>query len=217
MANPEASIDGFEFSVEKMGNSGTLFDLHKLNDISKDVLAKKSAEEILAFMLAWAKVYQPALANLMAEKSEMLLKVFDIDRGGDKPRKDLVNARQTFAFVSYFFEEHFTVEDDYPQECPQKDIKEIFRRYLAIYDENDDNTEWFGKVRAIAEDMGYALKPKDYKKNPEEYKGHIGHVSNVIRIAITGRASSPDLWMVQQIMGPEMVKIRIAEALGVLD
>lgn len=109
------------------------------------------------------------------------------------------------------------VEDDYPQECSQKDIKEIFRRYLSVYDENDDNTAWFGKVRAIAEDMGYALKPKDYKKSPEEYKGHIGHVSNVIRIAITGRASSPDLWMVQQIMGPDMVKRRIAEAFGVLD
>ncbi|NCB41901.1 MAG: glutamate--tRNA ligase [Clostridia bacterium] len=217
MSNPDETFDGFEFSAGKMSNSGTLFDLQKLNDVSKDVLAKKSAEEILAFMLAWANAYQPALAGLMAEHSEMLLKVFDIDRGGEKPRKDLVNARQTFTFVSYFFDEHFMVQDDYPKECSPKDIKEILRRYLAGYNENDNNEEWFEKVRAIAQGMGYALKPKDYKKNPEDYKGHIGHVSNVIRIAITGRSSSPDLWTVQQIMGSEMVKRRIAEALGVMD
>jgi glutamyl-tRNA synthetase len=216
-ANPDESFDKFEFSAEKMSNSGTLFDLQKLNDVSKDVLAKKSAEEILAFMLAWANAYQPALAGLMADQNEMLLKVFDIDRGGAKPRKDLVNARQTFTFVSYFFDEHFMIKDDYPQECSPNDIKEILRSYLAGYDENDDNEAWFGKVRLIAENMGYALKPKLYKKNPEDYKGHIGHVSNVIRIAITGRASSPDLWTVQQIMGADMAKRRIAEAFGVMD
>ena len=217
IAHPDESFEKFEFSAAKMSNSGTLFDLQKLNDVSKDVLAKKSAEEILAFMLSWANAYQPALAGLMAEQSDMLLKVFDIDRGGEKPRKDLINARQAFAFVSYFFDEHFMIQDDYPQECSPKDIKEILRRYLADYDQSDNNEEWFGKVRVIAQDLGYALKPKDYKKNPEEYKGHIGHVSNVIRIAITGRSSSPDLWTVQQIMGTDMVKRRIAEAFGVMD
>jgi glutamyl-tRNA synthetase len=217
IANPRASFDDFEFSADKMSNSGTLFDLDKLNDVSKDVLAKKSAPEILAFMLGWAKEYQPALAGLMADRHEMLLKVFDIDRGGEKPRKDLINARQIFSFISYFFEDHFIIQDDYPSECPLKDIKEIFRSYLAGYNENDTNEEWFAKVRTIAGDMGYALKPKDFKKNPEDYKGHVGHVSNVIRIAITGRSNSPDLWTIQQIMGAESVKRRIAEAFDRLD
>ncbi len=217
IANPDASFNEFEFSTDKMSNSGTLFDLNKLNDVSKDVLAKKTASEILAFMLGWANEYQPALGSLMADTHEMLLKVFDIDRGGEKPRKDLISARQIFKFVSYFFDDHFMIEDDYPKECSPKDVKEIFRSYLAGYNENDTNQEWFEKVRTIAETMGYALKPKDYKKNPEEYKGHIGHVSNVIRIAITGRSNSPDLWTIQQIMGPESVKKRIAEAFDLLD
>src|SRR5665648_187846 len=115
--NPDAPFNDFEFSTNKMSNSGTLFDLDKLNDISKDVLAKKTATEILAFILGWANEYQPTLARLIAEKKEMVLRVFDIDRGGEKPRKDLINAKQIFKFISYFFQEHFIVEDDYPSEC----------------------------------------------------------------------------------------------------
>lgn len=217
LADPEAPLDAFDFTADKMSNSGTLFDLNKLNDVSKDVLARKTAEEILAFMLRWAGEYQPSLAGLMADNSDKLLKIFDIDRGGPKPRKDLINGRQIFAFISYFFDEHFMIRDDFPSECSPGDIKEILRRYLASYDEADDNETWFGKIRQITADLGYAVKPKDYKKNPEQYKGHVGHVSNVIRIAITGRSSSPDLWTIQQIMGAETVRRRIAEAHGLFD
>lgn len=93
-----------------------------------------------------------------------------------------------------------------------KDAKEILNRYFQSYDAEDDNEAWFAKVRQLAADMGYAQKPKDFKKNPDQYKGHVGHVSNVIRLAITGRTNSPDLWLIQQIMGTEQVKGRIAQA-----
>ena len=212
IANPDAPAEDFQFTAEKMSSSGTLFDLDKLNDICKDVLAKMSAEEVLRYMLDWAEEYQPAIAAMMKDDPDKMIKIFSIDRGGDKPRKDLVYCRQIFRFISYFFDDHFMIEDDYPAEVSMKDAKAILNRYFQEYDENDDNPAWFEKMKAMAGDMGYAIKPKDFKKNPDQYKGHVGHVSNVIRLAITGRTNSPDLWLIQQIMGKEQVRGRIAQA-----
>ena len=101
-----------------------------------------------------------------------------------------------------------------PQEVPAEDIPKILRSYLETYDHADDNGAWFEKIRQIAVDLGYAAKPKDFKKHPEEYKGHVGHVSTVIRIALMGRAQSPDVWTIQQIMGEEMTKRRIEARLA---
>ncbi len=212
MANPDLPLEDFPFEAAKMSSSGTLFDLNKLNDISKDVLSKKSAEEIYEFELAWAKEYAPEKAALLAADPEKTKRIFDIDRGGEKPRKDLIFAQQIFQFISYFFDETFTPETDMPAECSAEDIREIFRRYKEGYNEADDNSAWFEKIRAITADLGYAVKPKDYKKNPDQYKGHVGHVSNCIRIALTGRSNSPDLWTIQQIMGKEQVFARLDKA-----
>ena len=212
IANPEADYRDFDFSASKMSDSGTLFDINKLNDISKDVLAKKSAEEIYDFELAWAEEYDAEKAALLKNNKDLLLKVFDIDRGGEKPRKDLVYAKQIFSFIKYFFDDCFEYESEWPAEVSAEDRREILRRYIEGYDPADDNSAWFEKVRSITADLGYAVKPKDHKKNPGMYKGHVGHVSGVIRIAVTGRSNSPDLWTIQQIMGPEMVRSRIERA-----
>ena len=212
MANPDAALENFPFEASKMSSSGTLFDLSKLNDISKDVLAKKSTQEIYDFELAWAKEFAPEKAQLLARDPEKTKRIFDIDRGGEKPRKDLVFAQQIFGFISYFFDETFAPETQMPAECSADDIREIFRRYKEGYCEADDNSAWFEKIRAITADLGYAIKPKDYKKNPDQYKGHVGHVSNCIRIALTGRSNSPDLWTIQQIMGKEQVFARLDKA-----
>ncbi len=213
IANPDADFEEFDYTPDKMSDSGTLFDLEKLNNVSKDVMAKKSAAEIYDFMLEWAREYQPGAAELFEGSREMLLRVFDIDRGGDKPRKDLVYASQILEFIKYFFDEYFVYESEWPAECAvDKDI--ILRKYMEGYDPADDNSAWFAKVRDLAAELGYAAKPKDFKKEPDKYKGHVGHVSSVIRIAVTGRASSPDLWTIQQIMGADKVKARIEKAIG---
>ena len=213
IANPFADYNEFKFSADKMSDSGTLFDLNKLNDVSKDVLAKKSSAEIYDFMLGWAEEYDAAKAQLLKDNKEMLLKVFDIDRGGEKPRKDLVFASQIFEFVKYFFDDYFVYESEWPAEVSAEDRRAILEKYIAGYDPSDDNSAWFAKVKAITAELGYAEKPKDYKKNPDQFKGHVGHVSGVIRIAITGRANSPDLWTIQQIMGTQLVKSRIQKAI----
>ena len=139
----------------------------------------------------------------------MCIRDRDIGRGGTKPRKDHIYAQQIIENISYFFDELFTVKEQVPAEA-QDDAAEIIGRYIASYDHSDDQEAWFDKIRAIATDMGYAAKPKDYKKHPEEYKGHVGHVSTVIRIALMGLSQSPDIWEIQQLLGEERTRERLA-------
>ena len=204
----DADIDEFTFTTEKMSNSGALFDLNKLNDISKDVLLRIPAGEIVEFLKAWAQEFKPEIMYIFDDE-EYLEKIIDLGRNDKKPRKDLIYAEQIVGFISYFFDDMFVIEDDIPTEVSDDDAKEILKKYLESYDHSDDQSQWFDKIRNIAVELGYAAKPKDYKKNPDDYKGHVGHVSTVIRIALMGRAQSPDVWCIQQIMGEEMTRRRI--------
>lgn len=204
----DADIDEFTFTTEKMSNSGALFDLNKLNDISKDVLLRIPAGEIVEFLKAWAQEFKPEIMYIFDDK-EYLKKIIDLGRNDKKPRKDLIYAEQIVDFISYFFDDIFVIEDDIPTEVSDDDAKEILKKYMESYDHSDDQSQWFDKIRNIAVELGYAAKPKDYKKNPDDYKGHVGHVSTVIRIALMGRAQSPDVWCIQQIMGEEMTRRRI--------
>lgn len=209
MANPDAPIDDFTFTTEKMSSGGALFDLDKLNDVSKDVLVKIPAAELCTFMTEWAREFRPEILHLFEGNEEYITKILDLGRDGNKPRKDLICAKQIFDFISYFFDEYFRIEDTIPENVSDEDAAEILRRYLESYDHNDDQSQWFDKIRAIGTDMGYAAKPKDFKKNPDDYKGHVGHVSTVIRIAVMGRSQSPDIWEIQQILGESRTRERI--------
>ncbi|MBQ0005031.1 MAG: glutamate--tRNA ligase [Clostridiales bacterium] len=207
MENPDASIDEFEFTTEKMSSSGALFDLDKLNDVSKNTMLRIPAKDIAEFLRSWSAEFAPEYEYVFKDMA-LLEQILDLGRHDARPRADLVYARQIMDFISYFFEESFRIEDEYPAEAAA-DVKAILEGYMATYDHNDDNGTWFDKIRALAVELGYAAKPKDFKKNPDEYKGHVGHVSTVIRISLMGRAQSPDVWTIQQIMGEEMVKSRI--------
>lgn len=217
LQNPDADCSQFQFSIDKMGHSGALFDLEKLNDISQTTFLKLSAAEIYDFVLDWAEEYDQAYAQVLKDNAQMARKAFDIGRSGNKPRKDLIYGAQIAKFSAYIFPETFQITDDYPAEVSQADCKTILQQYLQQYDAADDNDTWFGKVRELAQSLGFAAKPKDYKKNPDQYKGHVGHVSGVIRIALTGRTNSPDLWEVQQILGVDEVKRRVEAATAALN
>lgn len=208
-ANPDSSIDEFTFTTEKMSSGGALFDINKLNDISKDVLVKIPAPQLYDFLADWAREFRPEVCPLL-ENRAYVEKILDLGRTGGKPRKDLIYASQIFDFISYFFDDYFVIEDTVPENVSDEDAAEILRRYLDTYDHSDDQTQWFEKIRAIADEMGYAVKPKDYKKNPDMYKGHVGHVSTVIRIALMGRSQSPDIWEIQQILGEQRTRDRLS-------
>jgi glutamyl/glutaminyl-tRNA synthetase len=195
-----------------MSSSGALFDMDKLNDISKDVLFRIPAEQLYDFLKDWAGECEPDILSIFDDK-EYMVKILDLGRAGKKPRKDLIYARQIIGYISYFFDDLYEREDAYPEEVPEEDVRRILKDYLETYNHEDDQTEWFSKIRKIAEDLGYAPRPKDYKKNPDLYKGHVGHVSTVIRIALMGRAVSPDIREIQQIMGENMMRRRIENAI----
>ena len=205
IANPDAPVSEFDFTVEKINGGGALFDLNKLEDVSKDVLVKIPSATLYDFIKEWAEEFRTDMLPVLEDKAYWL-KVLDLDRTGEKPRKDLIKASQIIEYFKYFFE--YTKQDEFPAEAAA-DANEILTRYLDSYDHSDDQSGWFEKIRGITADLGYAVKPKDFKKHPEDYKGHVGHVSTVIRIALTGRAQSPDIWEIQQIMGEELTRERI--------
>lgn len=212
--NPDLDSDKFKFTTSKMNTSGALFDLNKLNDVSKDTLLRIPASELAIWLRSWSTDFAPEYSYLF-DDIEYLEKILDIGRNDKKPRKDLAYARQIIDFISYFWDSSFKIEDEFPLEIVKNDdVNNILRLYLDTYDHNDDNSAWFDKIRNIATDLGYAGKPKDYKKNPDDFKGHVGHVSTVIRIAIMGRSNSPDIWTIQQILGEDKVKNRLLKAIS---
>lgn len=212
--NPDLDSDKFKFTTSKMNTSGALFDLNKLNDVSKDTLLRIPASELAIWLRSWSTDFAPEYSYLF-DDIEYLEKILDIGRNDKKPRKDLAYARQIIDFISYFWDNSFKIEDEFPLEIVKNDdVNNILRLYLDTYDHNDDNSAWFDKIRNIATDLGYAGKPKDYKKNPDDFKGHVGHVSTVIRIAIMGRSNSPDIWTIQQILGEDKVKNRLLKAIS---
>jgi glutamyl-tRNA synthetase len=211
--NPETPIEEFLFTAEKMSNSGALFDLNKLNDVSKDVLLKLPASRLCQFMKDWSAEFKPEILPLFEGHEEYLERILDLGRNDKKPRKDLVYGKQIFDFINYFYDEYFTIQDAYPENAAA-DAKIILEKYLETYDHADDQSQWFEKIRTITDELGYAVRPKDFKKNPDQYKGHVGDVSTLIRIAVMGRSQSPDVWEIQQILGEERTKARLQAAIA---
>lgn len=209
LADPEAPLEDFPVHLDKMATSGALFDMVKLEDVSKETLVHLDEAVIADFVIAWAKKYHQDIYDVLAPQRDDLVKLLAIGRDGKKPRKDLVNAEQIVAFTKYFFDAWFVQEDALPENIPADEAAAILTDYLATYDHTDDNEVWFGKIRTITEDRGYAVRPKDYKKNPDAYKGHVGDVSTVVRLAITGRRNSPDVWAIQQVLGEEKTVGRV--------
>ena len=212
--NPDKDINDFEFTLEKMGTSGALFDMMNFDDISREIIFKMSPDEIYTKMSDWLAEYNKAFYELFTRDKELTCAAINVGRDAARPRKDLTNWKQATEFLSIYYDESLVMEDDFPENVSDTDRAEIIDRYLSGYNHNDDNSEWFQKIRDIAGDMGYAIKPKDYKKNPDMYKGSITDVSNVIRVALTGRTNSPDLWEICHIIGEDAMRRRIQAARG---
>lgn len=216
-ANPDAPQSEFPFNLKKMSVSGALFDLTKLTDVSKNVISRFTAEKVLADTLVWAKEYDPALAGLLGADEAFSKAIFSIDRGTAKPRKDIGKWNEVRDYVAYFFDSLY--ENDLsalPENLTKAQCAEILQAYLAAYDPADDKDGWFGRIKALCEPLGYTPNVKEYKKNPEAFKGHVGDLSTVIRVAVTGRRNTPDLYSILQILGEQTVKARLTAAIEAL-
>lgn len=211
MQNPDKPMTDFPFSIKKMSASGCLLDFDKLTDISKNVLSRMTVEEIYEKTTQWATEFDPAFAAHLTADPAYAKKIFAIGRGGKKPRKDFATLSEVKPFLGFFYDDYFQIEDAYDPKFDKEDIKATFRQFLASYDEADDSNAWFEKVQAIGASLGYTPNMKEYKANPDAFKGNVGDISMFLRVAVTGRLNSPDLYTVMQILGKDRVAARIEQ------
>ena len=207
---PDKDINEFPFSVDKMSQSGALFDKDKLHNICKNELSKLSEDELYDFLYDWAKENAPENVDMWFADKEKMLQILRLYMGvgAKRRRKDFMYAKQIFELISYFFDgasnderDEFRLDEDM--------VSDILKTYLSKYDHNDDNSAWFNKLKEIADEHGFASDMKAYKANPESFKGNVSDIAEVVRIAVTGRANTPDLWTIVHIMGEEQMKERI--------
>ena len=215
-ANPDKDIYDFDFHLNKMSVSGALFDMVKLLDVSKTVISKMTAEEVYEKSYKWAQKFDTELKELIDDK-EYSLKVFGIERGNKKPRKDISKWSEVKENIIYMFDDKFMNSNiEYPYQVinEKTDIDNILKLYMEkYYDENDDKQTWFDKIKELAGSLGYASEVKEFKANPGMYKAHVGDVSTVLRVALTGRTNTPDMYEIMQVLGKESIINRFDKAM----
>lgn len=212
MANPDKTIDDFKFDFKKMSESGSLFDIDKLVNISKNYISRLSAEVVYNNLLNWANEFQPNFAKLISDYKEYTINILNIEREQKKPRKDYASYSDIMPQIWYMYDELFTSDRKYEwQRINQKDeIKMILDEYFnKYYDANDDKDTWFHKMKELASSIGYASEVKEYKEHPEQYKGHIGDISMVVRVAMTTKSMTPDLYQILKLLGIERINKRL--------
>jgi glutamyl-tRNA synthetase len=215
--NPTAPSDDFKVTVEKMSVSGALFDLVKLVDVSKNMIATFSAEKVYNDGLEWAKEYDKELADLMERNKEFTISILNIERTGTKVRKDISKWSDLKENLEYLYDEIFLAnnrEYEWQNITDKNEIRNILSEYEKIYNISDDKDTWFNKIKDVSEKFGYAREVKDYKKNPENFKGHVGDISTVIRVALTGRKNTPDLYEILKNLGVDSMKARFEKVIG---
>ena len=203
-ANPDKPMEEFDFQLNKMSVSGALFDMVKLLDIGKTVISKMTAEEVYKYSLEWAKEFDKELAEMLEDKEYAL-------------RKDISKWSDVKDNIEYMYDDKFygkTQEYPYqPAISDKEDISKILDLYIEkYYDENDDKQTWFDKIKALAVEMGYAGEVKEFKANPGMYKAHVGDVSTVLRVALTSRTNTPDMYEIMQILGKDRIAKRFEVA-----
>ena len=211
-ANKDKAIEEFDLQLNKMSVSGALFDMIKLLDVGKTVISKFTAEEVYDNALNWAKTYDKELEDMLQNK-EYALKLFGIERGNKKPRKDIAKWSDVKENIEYMYDNKFLAkEHDYPYQVinEKEEVDTILDLYLKkYYDENDDKQQWFDKIKQLAGELGYAKEVKEYKANPDAYKAHVGDVSTVLRVALTARTNTPDMYEIMQVLGKESIEKRL--------
>lgn len=211
--NPDKTFRDFTFSPKKMSSSGALFDLEKLNNISRDVISKMTKEELLERSLNWANKFDEELKELIEKDKEYYMNIINIERCQKKPRKDYETYSDIKKYIWYMYDELF-IKEDKTYEFNGIDIEEVrnvLKTYFdKYYDASFDKDTWFNKMKEATEEMGYCANMKEYKLNPDNYKGSIADFSMIIRVALTTKTTTPDLYEIMKLLGTDRIKERIA-------
>ena len=215
-ANPDKNIEEFELNLNKMSVSGALFDMVKLLDVGKTVISKFSAPKVYEESLKWAKRHDEELEKLLEDK-EYSLKVFGIERGNKKPRKDIAKWSDVKENIEYMYDELFySKKQDYPYQVinNKEEIDKILTLYTEkYYSDEDDKQTWFDKIKELSGELGYAKEVKEFKANPGKYTAHVGDVSTVLRVSLTSRTNTPDMYEIMKILGKKRIVERFKKAM----
>ncbi len=214
--NKDKSIDDFKFDFKKISASGSLFDLEKLINISRNYISYLKAEEVYDNVLAWSKEYDLDFYNLLNKYKDYTISIFSIERYQKKPRKDYESWSSIKKHIWYMYDELFhDVTYDWGSITDKTEIKKILELYLnKYYNETDDKETWFNKIKELSDELGYASNMKDYKENPDNYKGSVADISTVIRVALTSSSMTPDLYEIMKLFSIERIKPRINKIIG---
>ena len=208
--NSDKSILDFEFSFDKQAIGGTSFDEAKLVNLCKTYFSRKSGKEVYEETHKWAEKHDPDYANLLEKHKEDMIQFFNIEKDGPRPRKDISKYSEVKEEFSYAIDSMFEKEAYSKYEGDKKYDTDLILDYVNNDLELDvDNEEWFNAIKMFAIRNGYAASPKDYKNNPDSYKGHVGDICEAIRVMITGRLKSPDLFSIMKILGKDRIIQRI--------
>ncbi len=214
-ANADLAVDEFKFSPKKLNPAGSLFDYAKLIDISKNVVSRMDAEEVYELLLAWAQEFDADFGTKLASDRDYAVSILAIGRGGKKPRKDLAVWKDAKDYMGFFYDEYLQAPV-FDEKFSKDVIADVLNRFLAVYYPADDAQSWFEKVKTITNDIGFTTDMKAYKADPTAFPGTVADVSTFLRLAVTGKANSPDLYTVMQILGKERSEARIRKALSIL-
>ncbi|WP_454969817.1 glutamate--tRNA ligase [Eubacterium sp.] len=212
--NKTEPIEKFPFNLKKMSVSGALFDIVKLTDVSKNVISVMPAEKVFELAYAWAKEYQPQLAELFAQDEAKATAILNIDREGKKPRKDIAKWSDVLDYVSYMYDETFVPNYELNGNATPSLAVKVIEEYLKVVNIDDDKDAWFGRMKEVCPLVGCTPNVKEYKAEPEKFEGHVGDVSTIIRVALTGRTNTPDLFAITALLGEDTVKARLNSALN---
>ena len=209
MQNPDKKYTDFPFSIKKMSTSGCLFDFAKLGDVSKNILSRYTASQIYDGVTEWAEEFDTEFSELLKRDRGYAEAIFAIGRGGKKPRKDFGSWGEVKAYMGFFYDELFEVTDELPEGTDMSDVKSIVTAFSELYNEDDTQDVWFDKIKSLGAEYGYASDMKAYKADPSAYKGSVADVSAFLRVAVTGRLNSPDMYDVMRVLGENAVKNRL--------
>ena len=216
-ANPDADYRTFKFNLKKMSVSGALFDENKLNDVSKTKIAAMKSDEVYEKLTAWAKEFDSEFYEMLVVNPDFTKGMLSIDRDeAKKPRKDLAKWSEAKQYFAYFFDTLYTPNHTLPENIDAADAKAFLAEYKKVYDVADDRQAWFDKIKLVAPKLQFAAETKEYKANPDAYKGSAGDLSTILRIAITGRTNTPDLCSIMQVLGYDECIKRIDAMIEVL-
>jgi glutamyl-tRNA synthetase len=211
--NPSKHYNEFTFKSEKIGVSGALFDLVKLTDISKNVISLMKADIVYSKLEDWAKSFDNEYYNLITKDKSYTTKFLNIERESKKPRRDISKWSDIKDYYNYMFDELFISSNEFPENINSEDIKNILKGYSEIYNHEDTKDEWFNRVKDFSDKLGFATDMKAYKANPENFKGSITDTTTVIRIAVTGKKQTPDIYDIMQTLGKDRVIERLNQSL----